>query len=101
MDFTYIDDFVSGLALCATHDAAANEIFNITRGNGRKIVEAAEVAKQITNSKSQIVMKDHDEKFAKRGTCSNAKAEIKLGYKPTYDIEKGFTQTYAWLKPKL
>lgn len=101
MDFTYIDDFVGGLALCATHDDAANEIFNITRGKGRKILEAAEVAKQVTNSKSQIVIKDHDEKFSRRGTCSSAKAEIKLGYNPTCDIEKGFVQTYNWLKPKL
>lgn len=101
IDFTYINDFIGGLILCATHNDAANEIFNITRGNGRKILEAAEVAKQVTNSKSQIVMKDHNKLFSKRGTCSSEKAAFRLGYNPTYDIEKGFVETYKWLKTKL
>ena len=86
---------------CIINPNAKNLAFNITRGNSRTLIEAAEVAKQVTNSKSDIVLKEHNKLYSKRGTCSIAKAEAKLGYKPKYDIEEGFAQTYNWLKSKI
>lgn len=101
IDFTYIEDFISGMVQCIINPDAKNLVFNITRGNSRTLIEAAEVAKQVTNSKSDIVLKEHNKLYSKRGTCSIAKAEAKLGYKPKYDIEEGFAQTYNWLKSKI
>jgi nucleoside-diphosphate-sugar epimerase len=43
LDFTYIKDFVNGLILAAEKDAGRNQIFNITYGKGRSLMEMAEI----------------------------------------------------------
>jgi nucleoside-diphosphate-sugar epimerase len=46
LDFTYINDFVRGLILAMETDAAKNEVFNLTCGDGRSLHELAEILKQ-------------------------------------------------------
>jgi len=101
VDFTYIDDFIKGMAQCVVNDNAANETFNITREKSRTLMEAAEIAIEITGSQSQIQMAEQSTLFGKRGTCSNTKARNLLGYDPTIDIEDGFINTWDWLKNKI
>ena len=38
LDFTYVDDIAQGIYCCVTSDKAKNNIFNIDRGKGVKIL---------------------------------------------------------------
>ena len=101
VDFTHMDDFIQGMVQCVINDNAAFETFNITRERSRTLMEAAEVAIDITGSKSKIKLMENNPAFGMRGTCLNTKARSLLGYEPSIDIEDGFANTWDWLKHKL
>lgn len=101
VDFTHMDDFIQGMVQCVINDNAAFETFNITRERSRTLMEAAEVAIDITGSKSKIKLMENNPAFGMRGTCLNTKARSLLGYEPSIDIEDGFANTWEWLKHKL
>jgi len=101
VDFTHMDDFIKGMVQCVLNDNAAFETFNITRERSRTLMEAAEIAVEITGSKSKIKLMENNPAFGMRGTCLNTKARSLLDYDPSIDIEDGFANTWEWLKPKL
>ena len=101
IDFTHMDDFIKGMVQCVVNDNAASQTFNITRERSRTLMEAAEVAIDITGSKSKIKLMENNPAFGLRGTCLNTKARSLLDYEPSIDIEDGFVDTWEWLKPKL
>ena len=103
IDFTYVTDIADGLARCLEVPAAANQIFNITRGKARSIAEfAAEVKKHFPNAK--LESRPTDAMRPERGTLSIEKARTLLGYDPKVDIEQGVAEYVQALKergPKL
>ena len=101
VDFTHMVDFIKGMVQCVVNDNAASQTFNITRERSRTLMEAAEVAIDITGSKSKIKLMENNPAFGLRGTCLNTKARSLLGYEPGIDIEDGFANTWEWLKHKL
>ena len=101
VDFTHMDDFIKGMVECVVNDNAAFETFNITREKSRTLMEAAEVAIDITGSKSKIKLMENNPAFGMRGTCSNTKARNLLDYDPSIDIEEGFAEVWDWLKDKI
>ena len=96
IDFTYIDDLVSGISLAATSLNADNETFNITRGSARPIYDAAKLAVGIAGG-GKIKVKTRDNRYPSRGTLDISKAKNLLGYVPQYDIEYGFEKTYQYM----
>jgi len=88
LDFTYIDDLVDGLILAATKFQGINEIFNITCGKGRKLIDFANILKKYFKN-LEIKIKPRDKTKPSRGTLSIEKARKKLGYKPKIKIETG------------
>ena len=97
LDFTYIQDFISGLILTMEKEEAKNEIFNLTYGQGRSLMEMAEVLEGYFPD-ARIVHKDRDRLMPKRGTLSIEKAKSLLGYQPQYPLEKGFAEYIEWYK---
>jgi len=93
LDFTYVDDVVQGIFLAATHPKAENQVFNITRGEGRTILEfAQEIIKHYPNVKIEIGdQSEHMEGLVRpmRGALGIDKAKKLLGYRPKYSIAKG------------
>lgn len=98
LDFSYVDDVVDGIILCATHENAANETFNITRGVARDLQVAGNLIKLYTNSSSLLTVKQDDGTYPKRGTLDISKARDLLGYDPKVNIEEGL-ETYikSWI----
>jgi len=96
VDFTYIDDLVSGISLAATSINADNEIFNITRGSARLIHDAAKLAVSIAGG-GEIKVNNRDNRYPSRGTLDISKAKSLLGYMPRYDMEYGFEETYQYM----
>lgn len=94
LDFTYVDDLVSGLI--GTLRPSATGIYNITRGKGRSLLEAAEIAVRIAG-KGNIDVQERDLNFPSRGQLNIDRARQDLDFNPSTDIEQGFQQYYEWL----
>ncbi|HYG73993.1 MAG TPA: NAD(P)-dependent oxidoreductase [Planctomycetota bacterium] len=99
IDFTYVTDVADGFARALLTPEAANQTFNITRGNARSVLEfAQEVKKHFPNA--QLVEKPADTNRPERGTLVIDKAQKLLGYKPTIDIEQGVREYISLLKER-
>lgn len=96
-DFTFVDDAANGFVLAALSDKAKNEIFNITRGEGRSLLEFVEILKKYFPNIKTIV-KPADINRPVRGALSIAKARDLLGYEPKYSLEDGIKEYYDFLK---
>lgn len=93
LDFTYVDDLVHGIYLALGNKAAANETFNITRGQARRLDDLAEVCRSALYSKSKIVLQERDQSYPRRGLLSTHKAQDLLNYHPSFDLERGIYET--------
>jgi UDP-glucose 4-epimerase len=88
LDFTYVTDTAAGIIAAALKPGGANRVFNITRGEGRSILEAAEiVAKLVPGTVIQSL--DAEGWQPKRGTLDISKAKRLLDYEPQIPLEKG------------
>jgi nucleoside-diphosphate-sugar epimerase len=97
LDFTYIDDLVSGLICVVENEASRNQIFNLTYGESRSIGELASiVAKHFPGIKLNYVPKD--KLTPDRGTLSVEKARTMIGYRPQFPLEKGVDRYVEWYK---
>lgn len=88
LDFTYITDVVEGFILCIFSDNSKNQIFNISRGEGRKISEVVKILKKIFPT-LKVINKSKEIKTPLRGELSIKKANYLLGYKPVVSLEEG------------
>ena len=96
LDFTHVDDTADGIAMAAISDNTDNMTYNITRGRGRSLKEAAERATQIAGS-GAIQINDRDLSFPLRGQLNIIRAQNDFGFAPMVDIEEGFREYYDWL----
>ena len=86
LDFTYIDDLVQGIYLAMIKDKSLNEIFNITYGKSKSLIDLINILKNMSNV---IVKKvERDKLMPFRGTLSVKKAEKLLGYKPKFNLRE-------------
>ena len=97
LDFTYIEDLVSGIATCCENDNAKNQTFNFTFGNAREVNEMVEIL-QKAFPHVNIIYKDKENFMPERGTLKNNKAKSLLGFQPQYPIEVGYPKYIEWYK---
>ena len=96
LDFTYVDDAADGIASASVSDNTDNMIYNVTRGESRTLLEAAELAVKIVGQGS-IEVNERDNNFPSRGALNITRAHQDFGFTPSIDIEQGFQQYYDWL----
>lgn len=97
LDFTYIEDLVDGICLAIREPAARNQIFNMTYGSSRSILDLVNVVRQhFPDVEVEFVERDRLMPF--RGTMSIKKAQELLGYSPKNPIEDGFRKYIAWYR---
>lgn len=95
LDFTYIDDLVQGIYLSMVKKESLNNIFNITYGKSRSLLDLIKIInKNIKNVKVKKVKRDKLMPF--RGTLSVDKAKKLIGYKPKFNIDKGIPKLIKW-----
>jgi nucleoside-diphosphate-sugar epimerase len=100
IDFTYIDDLTEGLALVIEKPEARNQVFNLTYGHARTILELAQLVRQeFPNAPLEFVGRDRLMPF--RGTLSVEKARRLLDYQPRFPIEKGMPEYIRWYRTLL
>jgi nucleoside-diphosphate-sugar epimerase len=95
MDFTYVQDVVSGLIKVIENDGSRNQIFNLTYGQGRSLRELANVI-QNHFPEVDVQYKTRDRLMPKRGTLSIEKARRLLGYEPMSPLEDGMGRYITW-----
>jgi UDP-glucose 4-epimerase len=96
LDFTYVSDAADGIVGAAVSKDTDNTTYNITRGQSRSLLEAAELAVAIVGQGS-IDVQLPDANFPSRGQLNMQKAHQDFGYTPRVDIEQGFKRYYEWL----
>jgi len=97
LDFTYIEDLITGIGICCENNKAINETFNLTFGNARKINELMEVLKS-EFPKIEVHYKGKEKFMPERGTLNNNKAKKLLDFKPNFPIEDGYLKYINWYK---
>lgn len=97
LDFTHVDDTVQGIIGAALNFNSSRRIYNVTRGQGRTLLEAAELAVHIAGQ-GRIRITDSNPRFPSRGTLSILRAKQDFGYTSNIDIETGFKLYYEWLQ---
>jgi len=97
LDFTHVDDAVDGIVSAAISPYTDNEIYNVTRGSARSLLEAAQLAIKIVG-KGTIQINKPDNNFPSRGQLNISKAYNDFGFLPLTDIEQGFQEYHEWLK---
>jgi UDP-glucose 4-epimerase len=100
LDFSFVEDVAHGIVLAATHVLAADETFNITRGEEDTILRAAELVRTIVG-KGEINVRERDMSMPSRGYLSTEKAYRLLNYEPHTNIEQGFPLYYEWIQNSL
>ena len=102
LDFTYVEDVAQGFFLAAMHPAAGGHTFNITRGEGRTLLELAEIVRahfpqlRIRQAGADPVTRP------KRGAMAIDKAARVMGFSPKYSLEDGvaaYVEFYRDLVP--
>lgn len=88
LDFSYVEDTAMGFYLAAFSEKGENQVFNITRGEGRSLFELVDIIRSYfpTLEVETIPMPLHR---PKRGALSIEKARDLLGYNPLYSLEEG------------
>lgn len=94
LDFTYIDDLVSGVCL-AISKPATNDVYNMTYGSARSINDLVEILREhIPDLEVEYV--ERDRLMPHRGTLNVDKARRILGYEPKYPLQDGYPEYIRW-----
>ena len=96
LDFTYVDDAAKGIVDATVSNNTDNKIYNLTRGESKSLLEAAELAVKIAGQ-GTIEVKDKDLNFPSRGALNTLSARQDFGFDPKVDVEEGFQRYYDWL----
>ncbi len=96
LDFTYIDDLISGVELIIKNKKSYGQIFNVTYGKSEKIINLAKYIAEKFNVK--INFSKRDKLMPKRGTLDISKAKKLLNYSPKFNIYKGMEKYIQWYK---
>lgn len=97
LDFTYVTDTASGIVGASLSKDAAYRTYNITRGESRTLLEAAQLILH-TVGKGRIEVSHKSEDYPSRGALSINAARRDFDFKPTIDIEEGFQRYYEYLQ---
>ncbi len=97
LDFTYIDDCVSGvMSVIDQFHKASGTTFNIASGEGTSLIELAQIIINELESDSSVTVEENRTGEVSRYVADISKAKKLLGYSPKYDITKGMEATVDW-----
>ncbi|HWO93918.1 MAG TPA: UDP-glucuronic acid decarboxylase family protein [Dehalococcoidia bacterium] len=98
----YVSDLVEGLIAMAESDAAGGEVVNLGNPDEHTILEFAELVRELTGSRSEIVFRDYavaDD--PRRRQPDITKARRLLGWEPIVGLREGLTRTIDYFRAEL
>jgi len=98
LDFTFVEDVAQGLMKVTLSPNVANEVFNITRGQGRSLKEAVDVLKSFFPDLEVQVKKETESYRPARGELDISKARKLVNYEPKYSLEQGLEKQIDFIK---
>jgi len=98
LDFTYVTDLIDGICLAIERPEAIQQVFNITFGMGRTLLELVDVIRNYFPAMTATYC-EQDRNKPHRGTLSIRKAMDLLGYMPAFDLERGIPAYLEWMQP--
>ncbi len=97
LDFTYIDDTVSGVIKCIeTFDSAKNDTYNIASGKGVSILHVAQLIQKCMSGKNQLTIEPNRTGEVVKYIADISKSQAKLGYEPKIGVDEGIRKTVEW-----
>lgn len=97
LDFTYIDDCVSGLSKgIKMFPKVKNSTINVASGRGEKLTKVAQMIKEHLGSRSVINTKPNRSGEIMHYVADISRAKKLLGYKPKHSIKEGISSAVAW-----
>lgn len=97
LDFTYVGDLCNGVVNVIENENSRNQIFNLTYGQGRSLIEMVEILKKYF-PEIKVQNSPRDSLMPERGTLSVDKAKKMIGYNPQNPLEIGFSKYIEWYK---
>jgi UDP-glucose 4-epimerase len=97
LDFSYVEDVADGFVRAALEPGGANQVFNLTCGQGRTLREFAGILKEMVPS-LEVVEEEVDKEIPKRGALDIAKAEELVKYNPQHSLEKGLEKYVSFIR---
>jgi len=98
LDFTYVTDVASGIAMSATHPNTSGKTFNMTHGVEVTLLDAAKIIVNAAESRSKIIIANRDPLFPRRGALSISAAIATLNYTPLTRLEDGIVPYLKWVR---
>ena len=102
LDFTYIEDCVSGIISCIKKfQKAKNSVFNIASGKGEKLTDVARIIKQEMKSKSKIrIMSERKGEVVKFIADITLSKKV-LNYAPKTPFSYGIKSAIKWYNNRI
>ena len=88
LDFTFVEDAARGIVCATLHDKARGGTYNITRGEGRTIREAADIVAKLIPG-TTIEIEEADARMPSRGELDISRARQEIGFEPKVSLEDG------------
>lgn len=96
--FCYVEDLVEALIRFMEGEDVSGEVINLGNPDEHKIIEIAQMIKELTKSSSTIVFKQLPVDDPVRRKPDIGKAKRLLGFSPKIDLVKGLTKTIQYFK---
>lgn len=97
--FQYVTDLIEGIVRLMAVDF--HEPVNLGNPQERTVLELARLIKELTGSKSEIIMKDLPVDDPKRRLPNISRAKELLDWTPKKDLIQGLEETIAWYREVL
>ncbi len=98
--FCYVTDQVEGLLKLAFLEEAKGEVINIGSDKEITILELAELIKEMTNSKSEIVFEALPKDDPPRRKPDITKAKKILDWEPKVELKEGLSKMIEWFEER-
>ncbi len=100
-DFTFVQDIVAGLLLCASVEGIEGDEFNLASGREVRIADLARSINTAVGNEAglhHLPRRRWDTKT--RLLADITRARERLGYEPTWDLDRGLEQTLGWFRSR-
>ena len=96
--FCYIDDLIEGIFKISIAENLAGEVINLGNPEEYKIIDFAQIIKELTDSKSPIVFKPLPQDDPKQRKPDISRIKTTLQWEPKISLKEGLKKTINWFK---
>ncbi|MGD8455387.1 MAG: NAD(P)-dependent oxidoreductase [Anaerolineales bacterium] len=97
LDFSYVEDVAEGFVQAALEPHGANQVMNLTRGEGRTLREFADILKKMVPS-LEVIEEEVDKDIPMRGALDISRAQELIKFNPQHSLEKGLEKYVAFVR---